>query len=600
MHPPFGAMVESLEARVRAWMADDVEEQDRAELEELLERLREDPGGSTLRELEARFSGPLRFGTAGLRGRVEAGPARMNRATVIRTTAGLATVLLEDGEAVSRGVVLGRDARRGSEAFQADVAAVLAARGITVWWLPGTVPTPVVAFAVRRLGAAAGIMVTASHNPPRDNGYKVYWGPDGAQIVSPLDVRIAAAIDAQPGARHVPRVSGAAAHPYLQERADLEEAYLEMVQGLRWVPDAPVEALPLVYTAMHGVGGPLFLRALERRGFQKVTPVAEQLEPDPAFPTVAFPNPEEDGALDLAVATAERVGAELVLAHDPDADRLGAVVRCPRRGWRALSGNDIGVLLARYLIDHDEPGDTSRLVVNTVVSSRLLERMARDLGVRYAEALTGFKNIAKVMRDLERKESLRPLLGYEEALGYAVSADVRDKDGITAGLALAEMAAVARAEGRTLLDLLEALHRAHGLFVGHSRSVVVSGLDGPQRLEKAMTALRAASLETLRRLGVRERWDLQTGRREDTAGGPTSEPGEAFPHRANVLVFELSGGGRIAVRPSGTEPKLKLYLEREVAWPVESTHDEVVSRARAELEAIERGFLELGEIPSGR
>ncbi|MEO1228325.1 MAG: phospho-sugar mutase, partial [Myxococcota bacterium] len=366
------------------------------------------------------------------------------------------------------------------------------------------------------------------------------------------------------------------------------------------VSDAPVEALPLVYTAMHGVGGPLFLRALERRGFRQVTPVAEQLEPDPAFPTVAFPNPEEKGALDLAVATAERADAELVLAHDPDADRLGAVVRCPRRGWKPLTGNDIGVLLARYLIDHDEPGDTSRLVVNTVVSSRLLERMARDLGVRYAEALTGFKNISKVMMNLEEKESLRPLLGYEEALGYAVSADVRDKDGITAGLVLAEMAAVARAEGRTLLDMLEAIHRAHGLFVGSSRSVVMSGLDGPERIQRAMTALRGADLDTLRGMGVRQRWDLQTGTREDTGRDPSSGPSSASPYRANVLVFELSGGGRVAVRPSGTEPKLKLYLEREVPWPAEATYEEVVSRARSDLEAIERGFLALGEIPSGR
>lgn len=595
-------MAERLQERVRAWMADDVDAKDRAQLAELLERLREDPGGSTLRDLKSRFSGPLRFGTAGLRGRYEAGPARMNRATVIRATAGLASVLLEDGEASARGVVLGRDARHGSQAFQEDAAAVLAAAGLKVWWLPETVPTPVVAFAVRRLGAAAGIMITASHNPPRDNGYKVYWGPEGAQIVAPLDARIASAIDAQPGARAVPR----SPEPSLVEaRPDLVETYLEMLRGLRFVPEAPVAAFPLVYSAMHGVGGEVFLAALKHRGFERVTPVAEQIAPDPDFPTVAFPNPEEDGALDLALATADRVGAELVLAHDPDADRLGAAVRCPRRGWRALSGNDIGVLLARYLIDHDEPGDTSRLVVNTVVSSRLLQRMARDLGVRYAEALTGFKNIAKVMRESEAQEGLRPLMGYEEALGYAVCADVRDKDGITAGLVLAEMAAVAKAEGRTLLDLLEAVHRAHGLFVSRTRSVVMPGLDGADRIERAMAALRGADVATLRDLGVQERWDLASGERLRVENAPaegsarTSSAEEDPNLRADVLVFELAGGGRVAVRPSGTEPKLKLYLEREVPWPVEQAHETVVARAQIELEAIEHAFLALGEITGG-
>lgn len=583
-----------LEAQVRAWVADDVDPTDRAELLTLLERVDSDPGGATLGELESRFAGPLRFGTAGLRGRVEAGPNRINRATVIRATAGLAQHLLaERPEAREEGVVVGRDARNGSQAFQEEVASVLVAQGIKVWWLPAVVPTPVTAFAVRALEAAAGIMVTASHNPPQDNGYKVYWGPFGAQLSSPTDGAIAAAIDAQPGARHVPRRPRTEAGALVQPRPDLLDAYLQAVARVMLVPDAPVAALEVVYTAMHGVGAQPFLKALSQRGFTKVHSVSEQEKPDPAFPTVAFPNPEEAGALDLALAEGARREADLILANDPDADRLAAVVKTSD-GWRKLSGNDIGVLLAKHLIEHKDPGEPKRLLVNTIVSSRLLARMAEDCGIRYAEALTGFKNIARVMRGLEETEGLRPLMGYEEALGYAVSPEVRDKDGISAGVMLAEMAALAKAEGQTLIDRLEYIHRTHGLFAGRSRSVVCSGLDGPRRIQAGMAALRAADAEALRALGVREVWDLAAGTR--CALGEAPRPDASL--RADVLILELESG-RAAVRPSGTEPKLKLYLEREVPWPEGEAHEAVRARAEDDLEAVEMGLLRLAGL-SGR
>lgn len=589
-------MSEALEARIRAWMAADVDEADRTEIQALLDETRVDPGNATWRELESRFSGRLRFGTAGLRGRIGAGESRMNRATVIRATAGLADALVAAvPDAKAKGVVLGRDARHGSEAFQRDAAEVLLAKGFRVIWLPEPGPTPLVPFGVKRLGASAGIMVTASHNPPQDNGYKVYWA-HGAQISSPIDAQISDAIDAQPGANQVARLVFDAAEGRFEPRPDLVDAYLDMLDRLRLVPEAPVERLSVVYTAMHGVGGATFLRAFERRGLTDVTVVPEQQAPDPDFPTVRFPNPEEDGALDLAQALAEERSVDLVLANDPDADRLAALVRNSDGSWRNLSGNDIGVLLARHLIDHDEPGDGSRLVVNTVVSSRLLGRMAKDLGVRYAEALTGFKNIAAAMRRLEDEEGLRGLMGYEEALGYAVSAEVADKDGISAGLMLAEMAAVAKSEGRTLVDVLEAIHRAHGLFVGRSRSLVLEGSDGAKKIAAMMARLRGVEPEALSAAGIAESWDLESGRRMST--GPGGQAWMDGSLRGDVLIFELEGGGRVAVRPSGTEPKLKFYLETEAPWPAEQSHEAARRAAEQQLESVESAVLGLAGAPA--
>lgn len=568
-------------ARARAWMEADLDEADRAEIAELVERAAVDTSAEA--ELASRFEGLLAFGTAGLRGRVEAGESRMNRATVVRATAGLADHLLATLEnAAERGVVLGRDARRGSEAFQADAAAVLAAKGLKVWLLPEPGPTPVVPFSVRRLGAAAGVMVTASHNPPADNGYKVYWS-HGAQIAPPLDVEIAAAIAAQPAAREIER---AADSERIVERSDLRRAYLDCLDRIRLVPDAPVGALSVVYTAMHGVGGATAVEAFSRRGLS-VTVVDAQQAPDPAFPTVDFPNPEEPNALDLAKQTADEAGAELILANDPDADRLGVALRGPDGAWEVLSGNDIGVLLARHLIDHDEPGDPSRLVVNTVVSSRLLGRMAKDLGVRYAESLTGFKYIAERMRTMEDEHGLRALMGYEEALGFAVCREVHDKDGISAALLIVEMAAIAKAEGRTLLELRDAIHRAHGLFVGWGRSVVLPGADGAARIDSAMERLRALSDERLRELGIASVWDMKAGLRHEIGSAPTPDGSMS----ANLVLFELAAGGRVAVRPSGTEPKLKFYLEREARWPAELSRAEAEVGARTELEQLERQLL---------
>ena len=584
-----GGVSKALEARVRAWMREDIDPDAQRELDELLARTCTEDAQAAWSELEARFRGPLRFGTAGLRAPVGAGESRMNRSTVVRATAGLADYLLAAVPgAETRGVVLGRDARHGSQAFQEDAAGVFRGKGLKVHWLPAPVPTPVVAFGVRSVGAAAGVMITASHNPPGDNGYKVF-ASHGGQIAPPLDREIAEAIDAQPGARRIVRASAEASPERFEARPELVDAYLAGLASVRFCPEAPVDALRVVYTAMHGVAGGIFLEALSRRGFRQVEVVEAQQAPDPNFPSVTFPNPEEPGALDLARAQAERSDAHLVLAHDPDGDRLAALVRCPRRGWVRLSGNAIGILLAHHLIEHCEPRGRRRLVVNTLVSSRMLARMAERLGVEYIETLTGFKHIAAAMRRFEAETGGRALLGYEEALGYAVSRQVHDKDGISAGLVLAEMAAASRAVGMTLVDRLEALHREYGLFVEAHRSVWLLGPGGPQQLAEAMARLRTAEPSILSALGVREVWDLKTGLRTVLSDGRTDAADPAM--RGDVLVLSLQGGARVAVRPSGTEPKLKLYLEAEAPWPPGLEHDEAVRQALPALERVAAAIL---------
>ena len=587
--------------RVRSWMSNDIDPKDRSDLAKLLDIYCSggpDAEAAQL-ELNGRFSGPLCFGTAGLRGAYEAGESRMNRATVVRTSAGLADYILATvSDAKKRGIVLARDARHGSEQFQLDVAAVFAARGLVVWWLPETVPTPVVPFAVRRLKAAVGVMITASHNPGTDNGYKVY-AEHGAQIAPPVDEAISRAIQAQPGAIQIERI-GAFEHPLIRSRPDLLDAYVDTVAAGGVVAHAPVDTVDIVYTAMHGVGGEVFLKACQKRGVKKLHPVAAQLEPDPSFSTVAFPNPEEPEALNLALAEADAREAELILAHDPDADRLAAVVKCPRRGgWRRLSGNDIGVLLAHHLLTYSRPGDPKRGVVTTVVSSRLLERMAADFGVVYRETFTGFKYIAEAMRGFDA-QGIWPLFGYEEALGYAVNQAIRDKDGIASGLVLVEAAALAKQEGQTLLDRLDGIFQTHGVFVSHQRSVLLSGLDANNRREAGVHKLRFATDQELAALGVIQVHDFYDGRvrsvgqegKTDQSLSAQSErlvPNSALP--TGLLVYKVVQNCRVAVRPSGTEPKMKFYLEAEVTWEPGSSFDDLVRQTEHMLRELAHRFV---------
>jgi phosphomannomutase len=552
-------MSQTIEA-ARRFLAEDPDPETRRELADLLERA---AGGEAAAQadLEDRFSGTLQFGTAGLRGRVEAGTARMNRAVVIRATWGLGTYLLEqlpEGEARRRGVVIGYDGRLSSRQFAEDAAAVLAGLDIPVRLFVDPVSTPMCAFTVEKLAGAAGIMVTASHNPPADNGYKVYWG-NAAQIVPPHDTGIAACIDRAPPAHAVRRVhppDAAAAGLRTLIGDDVERAYLDGVRAIGWhkPPVAKTAGLQqagaplplrIVYTAMHGVGHRTVIRALAEAGFHGVIDVPVQADPDGTFRTVSFPNPEEKGALDRALEVAREAKAELILANDPDADRLAAAVSVDEgRSFRLLTGNEIGILLSADALDHAPvPAGARKLVITTIVSSTFLSRMAKDKGAAYAETLTGFKWIAN--QAIERRSRGEEFVcGYEEALGYSLGPLVRDKDGVGAAVRFAEMTRSLKAKGMTLLERLDELSVAHGLSHATNWSVTMPGATGMEKIKGAMAALRKEPLATID--------EKRVARMEDLAHADIP---------SDVVVFHTEDGARLTVRPSGTEPKIKLYYE---------------------------------------
>jgi phosphomannomutase len=521
---------QQLTSRAESWMADDPDEDTRDELAALLDRADSDPAAAA--ELADRFDGRLEFGTAGLRGEVAAGPNRMNRAVVIRAAAGLASYLNDQGRGGDERpgkVVVGYDARHKSDVFARDTADVLTGAGLEPMLLPRPLPTPLLAFAIRHLGCVAGVMVTASHNPPRDNGYKVYLG-DGSQIVPPADVEISARIDAVSLASEVPRAGG---WQVLGE--DVVDDYLAAAAAL---PDpASPRDLRVVYTPLHGVGDETVQQAMVRAGFAAPLAVAEQAAPDADFPTVSFPNPEEPGAMDLAMALADQERADVVVANDPDADRCAVAVPSVH-GWRMLSGDEVGALLADHLLRRGVRG----VYATTVVSSSLLSRIAAAHSVEYVETLTGFKWIGRVPG---------LVFGYEEALGYCVAPElVRDKDGVTALLRVVELAAELKASGLTLLDRLDEIAATYGLHATDQLSVRVSDL---ALIEAAMKQLRSTPPQVLGGFAVEQIDDL-------TQGTETLPPTDGLRYR-------LADGGRVVVRPSGTEPKLKAYLE--VVIPVE-------------------------------
>ncbi|KOV20946.1 phospho-sugar mutase, partial [Streptomyces sp. XY152] len=508
-------------------------------------------------EIAARFSGTLQFGTAGLRGELGAGPMRMNRSVVIRAAAGLAAYLKKNGHTGGL-VVIGYDARHKSRDFAEDTAAVMTGAGLRAAVLNRPLPTPVLAFAVRHLGAVAGVEVTASHNPPRDNGYKVYLG-DGSQIVPPADAEIAAEIAAVASLTTVPRP----AEGWETLDDTVLDAYLARTDAVL-SKDSPRTART-VYTAMHGVGKDVLLAAFERAGFPQPVLVAEQADPDPEFPTVAFPNPEEPGAMDLAFAKARETDPDLVVANDPDADRCAAAVK-DGTDWRMLRGDEVGALLAAHLVRRGATGTFAE----SIVSSSLLGRIAEKAGLPYEETLTGFKWIARV-------EGLR--YGYEEALGYCVDPDgVRDKDGITAALLLTELASGLKAEGRTLLDLLDDLAVEHGLHATDQLSVRVQDL-----------GLIASAMRRLRDRPPTELAGLRITAAEDLTRGT-----EALPP-TDGLRYTLDGA-RVVVRPSGTEPKLKCYLEVVVPVAARSGLPEARAKATALLARIKQDLSEAAGI----
>jgi len=571
-----------LRAQAQQWIADDSDPATQAELRALLAQ----PDLAST-DLPDRFAGSLEFGTAGLRGVLGAGPNRMNRAVVARATWGLAQeVLASIPHAQERGVIVGGDARRMSREFSEDVAAILAQAGLTVLLFPAPVPTPLVGFAVKRLGAAAGVVITASHNPPEYNGYKIYW-ENAAQIVPPVDSRIAGAIGRAPPACAIARPSldplragGRVRRP----PADLERSYLAELRNLGVHPSAGDRRLSIVYTPMHGVGDVLAREALREGGFASVTSVPEQQKPDGAFPTVAFPNPEEPGAMDLAFALAKKIGAELVLANDPDADRL-AVAAAQSGDYRQLTGNEVGVLLGHYLLT-ERPvlagARRGRAILVSIVSSPQLGRIATDLGIYYEETLTGFKWIANRAIELEQ-QGYEFVFGYEEALGYCVGSVVRDKDGISAALLAAEVAAVLRSRGLTLFDQLDAISRRWGVAASAQVNVKRKGASGMASICAMMSALRASPPSQVDDDKVAAVADYEARIRTDVHSGRTSTL--SLPE-SNVLAYELASGGRIIARPSGTEPKAKFYFD--VLEPVREK--EPVSQAR------ERAAARLGRL----
>jgi phosphomannomutase len=578
---------EQLNARAQQWIEGDVDDRTREELRAVLR-------GGDAADLSDRMAGPLEFGTAGLRGVIGAGPNRMNRAVVIRTAAGLAQYLVANAvNASNRGVVIGYDGRRMSRELAQETASVLAAAGIIAHLFPTLCTTPQTAFACTELGACAAVMVTASHNPPEYNGFKVYW-EDGAQIIPPHDRGIASEIDKIGPARQVPRipVEAALAKRLVRHVPDSVTArYLQRIAALSIHSDGR-EGMRIVYTPMHGVGNITARAALAQAGFRDVQSVAEQAQPDGEFPTVRFPNPEEPGALDLAFALARKCKADLILANDPDADRLAvAVPTRDKQGYVQLSGNQVGVLLGHYLLaEHPNP-PPDRIVVTTIVSSPMLSVIAEHHSVRYAETLTGFKWIANKAMQVEHATGAVFVCGYEEALGYTIGTVVRDKDGVGAAAVFAEMAAHCRAQGRSVLDELERIYRKYGLYSSRQKSVVRKGLDGAAQIQSTMNRLREHPPTEIAGLKVEAVADYKNRVRSRVGGSssPLNLPS------SNVLAFFLQGGSRVIARPSGTEPKIKYYFDLRTTVQDSEPFEQAEARAARELDALQAAFLKIAE-----
>lgn len=536
----------SVEA-ARAWIAQDPDPATRAELEALI-------ASGDQQELRERMLAPLEFGTAGLRGVVGAGLSRMNRAVVIRATRGLADyVLARHPDARTLPVVVGYDGRLSSRQLAEDTVGVLVAAGIPVRFFDEPVPTPLVAYAARQLSATAAVVITASHNPPEYNGYKVY-AANAAQIVPPVDVEISERIAAVTSAKDVPLEPGVMSGHARAERVpdSFFDRYLAEVDAIRPRVERD-QKLCIVYTPMHGVGWRFVKQTFERAGYSNVHVVAEQAEPDGRFPTVHFPNPEEPGALDLATALATEKKADLILANDPDADRLAVCIPTATGRYRQLTGNQVGLLLADFLLEHALRAPRP-MVGSSIVSSPMLGSIAERYGARFEQTLTGFKWIWNAALDLEAQEGVRFAFGYEEALGYSVGRIVRDKDGVSAALLLADLAAHEQTQGGGLGERLERLYRKHGLWVSVQKSITRPGSEGLAEIERAMQVLKDEPPAALGGKRVSRVTDFRSGAESRPRWLPTT----------SLVALELEGGGRVLVRPSGTEPKLKIYVDLSV------------------------------------
>lgn len=524
----------TLRIEVEKWIAEDPD----SDTKDLLQRLLDSENESELRSC---FSGFLEFGTAGLRGPLGPGPSRMNRAVVTKTAAGIATYMKRHG---MNSVVIGRDARYGSEDFMRDTAEIMMGAGFTTYILPRPLPTPVLAYAVRNLECDVGIMVTASHNPPQDNGYKVYLGGtvngvryEGSQIISPTDAEISRDISE---VAPLPTLSRAQGWHVLDETH--VDAYVQVTSKLATNPGN----LRVVYSAMHGVGTETLRKVFTHAGFPEPILVSEQADPDPDFPTVAFPNPEEPGAIDLSLKKAAEVSADLVIANDPDADRCAAAIMDETGTWRMLRGDEVGALLGEYMAW--KAPNKNAILANSIVSSSILSKIARHHNLQFTETLTGFKWLAKIP-DL--------WFGYEEALGYAVDTkSVNDKDGISAALVLTQLATDLHSENRTLNDLLQEIWQRHGYHGTKQISVRTTSV---AQIDAILSRFRDNTPTSIGRFKVSQFDDLE-------------KPTDALPPTNGVRIY-LAGNNRVIVRPSGTEPKIKCYIE-------------VVSKDRAESETI--------------
>ena len=513
-------MDQSLIAEVEAWIADDPDPVTAGQLRQWLDTNNE-------AELRASFNGFLQFGTAGLRGPIRPGPSGMNRAVVGRAASGIVAYMKERN---LTSVVIGRDARYGSEDYTFETAEIMSGAGMTVYVLPRPLPTPVLAFATNELGCDVGIMVTASHNPPQDNGYKVYLGGTvdgieyrGSQIVSPTDVSIAQKIDAITSLKSQPR-----GKEWTVLGEDVIEKYIARTASLAKNPGN----LRIVYTAMHGVGTETIQRVFHKAGFPSPILVDAQAAPDPDFPTVAFPNPEEPGAIDLALETAKSFDAHLVIANDPDADRCAAAVNDPATGWRMLRGDELGAILGESIARKTASG----ILANSIVSSSILKKIAAHYNLEFKETLTGFKWLAKI-------KGLT--FGYEEALGYAVDAiTVNDKDGISAAITLAQIATDLAEDGKTVLDLLDEVWARHGFHATEQISIRLSDLS------KVGVILG----------GLRNNPPKEIAGRSVTSIDDLAAPKDGLPPTDGLRIW-LDGGVRIIIRPSGTEAKMKCYIE---------------------------------------
>ncbi|MDA0117683.1 phospho-sugar mutase [Vibrio sp. T11.5] len=551
--------------QVTRWLEKDPDPRTREELQHLIDE-------EQYQELTDRFSQRLEFGTAGLRGKVGCGPNRMNRLVIQETATGLGQYLIEQVQnAKHRGVVIGYDGRPDSKQFAHDTTSVLTALGIKVYLTHDVAATPIAAFGVRHFNAAAAVVVTASHNPPEYNGFKVYW-ENGAQIIPPHDSGIAGEID-EAATKPIPlmNLDDAEKHDLLVWlKEDYYETYRQTMNGNPLLANhQQPEAVGVAYTAMHGVGANMAETLLKDAGFTKIHSVAEQREPDGSFPTVNFPNPEEAGAMDMVIALAKANNADIACANDPDADRFAVAARRPDGEYQMLTGDQVGCLFGHYLLSHTDA--TKQLIGNTIVSSTLLEKIALSHGAEYYQTLTGFKWLTNIAMQKQTAEK-QFLFAYEEALGYTVGNKVWDKDGLSALVAFSQLTAELKRQGKTVWDQLENIYRQHGMYINAQHSTALDPKAPP-----VGDKLRAAQPSQIAGRKVEVIEDLKLSTRTFADGNAESIDLPA----SDVLIYHLSGGARVIVRPSGTEPKLKCYYEVVEAFAAADSFS--IAEEKAEL-----------------